>query len=339
MLARLLPGLAIAMLTLVPVAHAHHPSGVASTGGGGPIATISASTLEQGTSAAAVFFEMVKVDPFGDPQLQSFAGQHLHVHSLDAILAPTLVYAYGVTNDLTVIARLPVVIRKDIREGHHSHGPAGNTVDERGGSAGVGDLTLLGQYRFLHNRSTRTEAALLLGVKTPTGRTNIEDSFGERFETEFQPGTGSWDGLFGLAMTQRRGAWSFDANVLYQLATEGALDTDLGDRFLYNVAVTYRLTGGPDSGRGHKHHEAPDIPAHTLDLMLELNGEWHGHTVEAGVRDPFSSGNVVYLSPGLRLGLDKLSSFVSVGVPVVNHVNGIQAEPTWRLMTGIAVAF
>ena len=63
-----------------------------------------------------------------------FAAQHIHAHSLDAILAPTLVYAYGLTNDLMVSARLPIVIRKDIREGHHSHGPAGNTVDERGDS-------------------------------------------------------------------------------------------------------------------------------------------------------------------------------------------------------------
>ena len=73
--------------------------------------------------------------------------------------------------------------------------------------------------------------------------------------------------------------------------------------------------------------------------MLELNGEWHDHQVVAGVKDPFSGGNVVYLSPGLRLGYDKWSGFVSVGLPVINHVNGIQAEPGWRLLTGVAVAF
>lgn len=371
MLSRLLPGVAMAMLAFIPDAHPHHPSGVSSAGGGGPIATIPATTLEQGSSAAAVYFEMVKVDPFSDAQLQAFAGQHLHVHSLDAILAPTLVYAYGLTNDLTVIARLPVVIRQDIREGHHSHGPAGNTVDARGDSAGIGDLSVLGQYRFLNNRATRTEMALLLGIKAPTGQTDVDDNYGVRFETEFQPGSGSWDGLFGLAVTRREGAWSFDANVLYHLATKGAQATNLGDRFHYNAAVSYRLAGtgglaapggpmrlgatsaspaeplpepmyhgGPKSGgKRHLHKEVAAAPSHTLDLVLELNGEWQDYTVEAGVRDPFSGGNVVYLSPGLRLGYDTLSGFVSVGVPVVNHLNGIQAEPTWRLLAGVAVAF
>ena len=242
---------ALTAVVLAPPAFAHHPSGVSSTGGAGPIATISASTLEAGHSAIALTFELIKIGAFSDAQLQTFAGQHLHVHSLDAILAPTLVYAYGVTNDLTVSARLPILIRQDIREGHHSHGPAGNTVDARGGSAGLGDLTLLSQYRFFNSKATQTEAALLLGVKAPTGRTNAHDNFGGRFEAEFQPGSGSWDGLAGLALTQRSGAWSFDASVLYQLVTKGALDTDLGDRFQYNAAVSYRLAGGPTelSGR------------------------------------------------------------------------------------------
>src|SRR6185312_3855984 len=115
------------------------------------------------------------------------------------------------------------------------------TIDARGDTAGLGDASVLGQYRFLENKATGTEAALLLGAKLPTGKTNTYDVFGERFEAEFQPGSGSWDGLFGLAVTQRAGPWSFDANVLYQLVTKGALDTDLGDRFLYNAAVSYRI--------------------------------------------------------------------------------------------------
>jgi hypothetical protein len=355
-----MPGAAAAVLAFMPSAIAHHPSGVASTGGGGPIATISASTLEAGQSAAGVFFEMVRIDAFSDIELKTSAGQHIHAHSLDAILAPTLVYAYGLTSDLTLSARLPVVIRQDIREGQHSHGPAGNTIDERGDSAGVGDLTMLGQYRFLHDRASRTEAAVLLGLKAPTGRTDVDDRFGERFETEFQPGSGSWDGLAGLALTQRLGAWSFDASVLYQLAGKGTQDTVLGDRLLYNAAVTYRATsaplaaagymglgalpepmyhGGPMSGRRHRHHEQPAHSAPSLDLVLELNGEWHDHQVIAGARDPNSGGNVVYLSPGLRLAFDKWSAFASVGIPVVNQVNGVQAEPDWRLLTGVAVAF
>jgi hypothetical protein len=51
------------VLGLASPAHAHHPSGVSSTGAG-PIVAISASTLEREHGAAAVFFELIKMDPF-----------------------------------------------------------------------------------------------------------------------------------------------------------------------------------------------------------------------------------------------------------------------------------
>jgi hypothetical protein len=83
----------------------------------------------------------------------------------------------------------------------------------------------------------------LVGVKTPTGTTDERDNEGELFETEFQPGSGSWDPLIGLAVTRGFGRWSLDSNVLYSLATEGVQQTDLGDRFHYNGAISYRLIG------------------------------------------------------------------------------------------------
>ena len=345
-------GAGLTALLLIPTAFAHHPSGTSSTGGAGAISTISASTLEQGQSVAGIVFEMVKMDTFSDAQLRDFAKKHIHAHGLDAILAPSFVFAYGLTKDLTLSARLPYIDRRDIREGHHSHGPAGDTVDYRGDAGGIGDLTLMAQYRFFNDQVSRTEAALLLGIKAPTGRTGVRDAYGELFGTEFQPGTGSWDGLFGVAFTKRFGAWSFDANVLYQLATKGTQDTDLGDRFQYNVGISYRVVGStlpapmyhggprPKSGHRHHHHEQPPAPrGPALDLVLEFNGEWHGREETAGVREPNSGGNVVYLSPGLRLSQGNMAGFVSVGVPVINDVNGFQVEPSWRLLTGIAVSF
>jgi hypothetical protein len=300
---------------------------------------------------AGIVFEMVKMDSFSDAQLKTLAGQHIHAHGLDAILAPSLLFAYGLTKDLTLSARLPYLVRQGIREGEHSHGPAGNTVVDRGDADGIGDLTLMAQYRFLNDQRSRAEAALLVGLRAPTGRTDVRDAHGELFEAEFQPGSGSWDGLLGLAFTQRFGAWSFDASALYQLATTGTQDTDLGDRFLYNVGVSYRVVGGaspgpmyhggPKTGRYHHHHEEPTLAPRgpALDLVLELNGEWHAREEIAGIREPNSGGNVVYLSPGLRLSLDKWSGFVSVGLPVINHVNGFQVQPDWRLLTGVAISF
>jgi hypothetical protein len=348
---------ATALLLATP-AFAHHPSGAGSTGEAGPIFTVPATTLEQGQSSAAVVFEYLKFDALSDAQL-AVPG---HPHSLDAILAPSLLYSYGITDDVTLTLRLPFVRRTNIREGH-VHGGVPE-VDQLGDSAGFGDLSLFGQYRFFRHRATQTEVAFLAGLKLPTGDTSVSTADGsERFETEFQPGSGAWEGSFGLAVTKRFGAWSLDANVLYTVAGEGAQQTDLGDRFQYNAAVSYRLTGGlsgpwrpmragalPEpmyhgGPKAHAHdHEHADEPraapkGPALDLVLELNGEWHAHETIGGATDPNSGGNVVFLSPGLRLSYDKWSGSVSVGVPVANELNGIQAEPDWRVLTGVAVNF
>ena len=340
-----------ALLLLTP-AFAHHPSGAGSAGQAGPIVTIPGTTLEKGDSSAAVVFEMIKFNALSDAQL-AVAG---HPHSLDTLLATSLFYSYGVTNDLTLTLRLPFVRRTDIREGH-VHGGVPE-IHQLGDSAGVGDLSVFAQYRLLNDRASKTAVALLLGVKLPTGDTSVDTANGERFETEFQPGSGAWEGMFGLAFTKRFGSWSFDANVLYTLATQGAQETDLGDRFQYNAAISYRLggllgSGGPmyagalpepmyhggPKNRPHKHahEEAPQGPA--LDLVIEINGEWHARQDIAGVTDPNSGGNVVFLSPGLRLSYEKWSGFVSVGVPIVNDLNGLQAEPDWRVLTGVAINF
>ena len=105
-------------------------------------------------------------------------------------------------------------------------------------------MTVLGQYRFLNNAATGTQAAILFGLKVPSGRTGLVDLFGELFEAEFQPGSGSWDGLFGAAFSQQLNpAWSLHANVLGIVNGTGTQDTYLGNRFLYNAALAYRVFG------------------------------------------------------------------------------------------------
>lgn len=355
MLRELALSASLTALVLATPAHAHHPSGAGTAGGAGPMVTIPCTTLEKGHGSAAVVFEYLRFNALSDAQL-SVPG---HPHSLDAILAPSLLYSYGITDDLTLTLRLPFVRRTNIREGH-VHGGVPE-VDLLGDSAGIGDLSVFAQHRLLNYRAAQMQLSLLFGLQLPTGDTSVNAVGGERFETEFQPGSGAWGGLFGLALTKRFGPWSFDANALYVLATEGAQDTNLGDRFQYNAALSYRLPGGlwgpsgpmragalPEpmyhsgpKGHTHKrtHEEAPAARGHALDLVLELNGEWHARQEIAGVRDANSGGNVVFLSPGLRLSYERWSGFVSIGVPIVNDLNGLQAEPDWRVLTGVAVSF
>ena len=358
MLRNILSGASAIGLLAAPV-FAHHPTAVSGSGGAGPIYTISATTLDQGQSAVSVVYESTRFSTISEASLLANANLTAdHAHSIRSIETAVASYAYGLTKDLTVSARLPWIKRSGITEAEFEDpGPAEFNV--RGDASGIGDLTLLGQYRFFNNQATRTEAAVLLGIKIPTGVTDRLNLQGERFDAEFQPGSGSVDGLFGLAFTHRFGPWSFDTNVLYILTGTGVLDTNLGDRVLYNAALSYRLTGdalgslgrmnlgglpepmyhGGPKAHSHSHVEPPAPAGPALDLVLEVNGEWHAKEVAAGVSDQNSGGNTVYLSPGLRLSQGNWSSFVSVGVPVIKDTNGLQSEPTIRLMTGIGVSF
>ena len=334
-------------------ASAHHAGGAGNALNAGPIVTISATTIEQGHGVAVVTLDYQSLNGLSDETLTQAAAnlppgtpEENHVHDLRSVQAYALLYAYGVTNDLTLALRLPFVRRTGIREAHE-HEPGEFEVEDLGSADGVGDLLLFGQYRFL--RQAQDEFAFLFGVKTPTGKTDDLTNQGELFDAEFQPGSGSWDGLAGLAWTHRVGVWSFDSNVLYSMSSEGTQNTDLGDRFQYNFAVSYRLTaltgatpsfnGGHahTDASGHNHAHGSDSP--TLDLVLELNGEWQAEQETNGIGDPNSGGNTILISPGLRLSQDAWSGFVSVGIPIVENLNGIQSEPDWRILAGGTLLF
>ena len=351
-------------------AFAHHPGGPGNTSGSGPINTISATTLRAGQGAAGVMFELIRLKPLSDEALGAAAKAdappavhheveetgHGHAqadghspHSLSSIESINIALAYGLTDDLTVSARLPFVRRTDVREGLHFHehpvlGEHVNVIETLGDASGAGDVTLLGQYRFLKDVGSGLEMAALFGVKLPTGKTSETANEGERFEAEFQPGSGSWDGQFGLAATMRSGPWSFDTSALYHLITEGTQDTDLGDRLIYGVALSYRVMGGPAAeehvhGDGAVHLHKPASQALNVDLVLELNGEWHDKQKAGTDVDDNSGGHTLYLSPGVRLSAGDWSGFASVGIPVVEDMNGLQPDPDWKFVTGVAYSF
>ena len=338
-------------------ASAHHP-GIGGIGGAGGIFTIGAGTLDQGQFAFSVFVDYLRLKQLSDPTLLANIGND--VHGLQTVESRALALAFGITDDFTVSVRLPWVRRTGILEGVQEDPADPAIVRDRGNTSGFGDVTVLGQYRFLNNQMSGTQAAVLFGAKAPTGATNLVDPFGEIFEAEFQPGSGSWDALFGAAFSQRLSpALSFHANVLAIATGTGTQDTNLGNRFLYNGALAYRLFGetasephshDPRNALAHAGHDhspmvtkaptAPATHAHiALDALLEINGEWHDKQRTAGVADPNSGGNTIFVSPGLRLTVENWSSYVLVGIPIVNDYNGVQATPTWRVLAGVSAVF
>ena len=235
---------ALFALLLATPAFAHHPGGASNTGGAGPINTIAASTLEAGHGAVAFLYEYMQVRrarrcrpdrrPPASTSTRTASARsrarrerrlrrHRRPHGVGARAVgaahrhprrPSLAWAAPATRS-TIAATPP--------------GSATSRCSASGASSTI------------RRRAPRWRSCS--ASRLPTGATNRIDALGNLFETEFQPGSGSWDFLLGAAFTQRFGAWSFDANVLGVIAGRGAQDTNLGDRLQYNAAVSYRLIG------------------------------------------------------------------------------------------------
>lgn len=256
------------------------------------------------------------------------------------MLVASIGAAYGITDNLSIGLSLPYVQRAGIRESEHSHAPGGaaiNTVAERGDSAGLGDLTVLAKYRFAHDIQRGLQGALLFGARLPTGDTRATSTDGERFETSEQPGSGSLDPLLGFALSRSFSRVSLDASLVYAFATNGAQDTKLGNRASYNLGVSYRIAGDDEP----HHHGAAAAPHahHAWDAVLELNGEWEGRQKIRGIADPYSGGNVVYLSPGVRWASTRgWAAVFSIGLPVYQNIRLGHAENDYRVIAGLSWA-
>jgi hypothetical protein len=46
-----------------------------------------------------------------------------------------------------------------------------------------------------------------------------------------------------------------------------------------------------------------------------------------------------YLGPGLRATYDRFSAYTLIGLPIVNHMNGLQSKSDYKVLTGMSFAF
>ncbi len=310
--------LAVFIFALVSgTALAHHPGGSVGLGQAGPIRTATATTLPEGKLSFGTQAEFIDLDDFSDSQLLGFSDRGKDAHTAESVFHSILSMGYGITDNLTISLKASYEKIDNIREAH-SDEPG--EIHRHGDAKGFGDLAVMGQYRFM-TTDNNFETALFLGLKMPTGKTNDRDIHGETFEAEFLPGTGSWNPIIGIAATKRFGKVSVDGNLQYTFGTQGTQFTNLGDIFSYNAAVSYRAISG----------------AIAWDLILEANGEWKEKQRISGDKDPNSGGNALFLSPGMRVAFgNKFSTYLSVGIPVLQDMNGIQDDTKYKALAGVS---
>ena len=341
---------AVSTLTLLAPtpARADHPSAVFGTGLGGPAWTPVADTLPQGRWAAVLFSEYRRFD---QPSAQGLQAQAVaagdHAHSLRSLWAPSLALAYGLTDRVTLAVRLPYLRRSGLEEAHvHANGDAG--FHRLGTSAGTGDLSVGGQWRFWDN-GRGSAAALSFGSFLPTGVTSRRSLEGERFEADHQPGAGAWRPFLGAVFSHTRERVGVHTYVRVTRPFEGTQSTRLGERLDYGVALAYALNGA-GAGLVRPHQHAAGEPAHDhhhdeapsglrWSALLELNGEYVRPERVAGLIDGRRE-HALFLSPGIRVsGFGNWSAALSIGRPVLQRVGPEHVGTDWRVLASIGAAF
>lgn len=337
---------ALIALTATPALADHMgPSGF---GSGGGMSVFSPETLDGGHWAAGLHFSYTRPEQRSDEELEALAAEHIHAHNTDYNLNASAGLAYGVNHHLTVSLELPYVRRDHLREGEHSHvdGDAVNAVEQLGSVAGIGDMNLLAKYRLTEGEGPGF--ALIGGVKIPTGSTHRRSPDGERLETEHQPGTGSWDPIFGASGSLPLSAVQLTASALYQLSTRGAQDTELGDRLTGGIALSHRFGPAPHQHSAtHNHHHGDEMDEHSeehahssWDGFVELAGEWEGRQRIGGEIEQASGGKWLWVAPGLRFNsASGWSAAAALAVPVWQEIRASHPDNRYRFSLSLGRAF
>lgn len=309
----------------------------------GPIITIPAYTIPKGQTSLGLGLGYQNSGRLSADQITKIKKSGNHADDNYGSLIPSLSINHGFTDRFAASINMPFIINWDYREVHDEG------LEELGDSIGFGDITLISQYQALSTDSF--QAALIGGIKLPTGPSNIKGNTGERFEALNQPGTGSFDPLFGLALSKQFGRFGLDSNFLYRLSTQGSQDTVVGDIANYNIAISYAINHDHDDSQfSHKHEEVNKktflqkiFPEHigsnhlTWDLILEMNSTWEERPEISEVKDINHGGTILVISPGLRMTMnDSWVYNLSLGFPVLEDLNGEQGGSDLQLFFGVA---
>ncbi|MDO8137574.1 MAG: transporter [Candidatus Brocadiales bacterium] len=315
------------MLFIIKEALAHH-EGTVEAKATGTINTVSGETLPKGKVVTSFRYDRREFDAIPDDQLTFLTrlGEDVHAHKREINYRGSV--SYGLTNDLTLSLSLPWNSFDQFSEA---------TLEDseirfiKGDSDGIGDLLLQGKYMFLHTHPDHV--SFLGGVKFPTGDTHEKARGKERFGTHNQPGSGSVDGRLGFAWSRtynRR--WGIDADIIYEIRTEGAQDFETGDAVLLDLGLSYAINKNPII--------INDWLRPRVTLVGEVNAAHQERDTEKDERLQHSGVTIVYLSPGIRVGVNKRTNLWLTGsIPVFQHLSGEQAYEKWRMGAGISISW
>lgn len=243
-------------------------------------------------------------------------GQDVHQHALEqsVFLSGTV----GLTENTDITLQLPFNRFRNFRDNSDEYALANNAISVTDTSKGIGDLLLLGRYRFW--RGDDHHLAVLAAIEFPTGEVNQKTNQGEIVGTHNQPGSGSWDSQFGVAYTGHwRDVIGVSADLIARFNSPGAGEFRSGNSLNADLAFAYE-------------------PHATFVPFLEFNAIFQERDTERGHTKLNSGVHSIFVAPGFRWNLGRrYSLFGSVAVPVYQELPGIQNKEAYRVNIGLGI--
>ncbi len=235
------------------------------------------------------------------------------------VYAVPVVGVYGFTSKASLLVRLPFLV-KEMKTG------AGRTR----GDEGLGDMAVLGKYRFhtLNFKGGTSRLSLVAGFELPTGDDDERDSLG-LLPPGLQLGSGSVDVIAGVVHTIQTLDFEVDTDLRYIVNNE-ANGFEFGDVFQYNVSFQKRILPFtlPDKGLYDQ-----------VNALIELNGLTQSKSDAFGISQLNSGGHTLFLSPGIQYVSKRIVYEASFQYPIVQDLNGTQLETDYRLALSLRYQF
>ncbi len=291
---------------------------------GGGAATQSAETLKPGRFSIDFRTEYTEFEKLSSSEIEDKARSAGGIDLLDRSYLHTVSVGYGIVENFQASIGIGYYDAEDAREAEFN-ASEGETEVLTFDPDGVTDLWLTGKYRFY--RGPIGQFAAYGGVKFPTGKHDVENSEGERVEPSATAGSGSFDGLVGVAYSRYLTAKiTSDTSAQYIFRTEHD-DFRLGDRIDVGTALAYRFT-----------EDIEKFPQ--FSVFAEANLRHLMKSEDDGERDPNTGGTVLFLAPGARAAFSRnIALTVWPQVPVYQDLNGEQLETSFKLNAAVTVSF
>ena len=229
---------------------------------------------------------------------------------------------YGLNEDWSFHAVLPFVDRSH----SHIHNHEGAQLLDAWDFRELGDARVSARRRLYGAEDARPSASAAgveLGLKLPTGDTQVQNAGGELAERSLQPGTGTTDLLAGAyyagLLPLRDLSWF--AQGLVQLPLESHEGYRPGRRTTVDAGVRYAA-------------------GDRWSLMLQANALHRARDRGEEAEPEDSGGTHLFVSPGVGYAFTRaIQAYAFVQLPIYQYVNGVQLVADYAVVLGAGARF